>query len=84
MRAKSTLFPIIFLLASVASGQTADRVFHFAHTEGKQDIGEVTTAIRTIADIKEAEADTALKTLAVVRTIADIRRVFTTTPREPC
>src|SRR5215469_10310379 len=65
MRTMLTLFPFLALFVSVTSGQTTNRVLQFAHTEGKQNIGQISTAIRTVADIKDAQADFAKKTLAL-------------------
>jgi hypothetical protein len=42
-------FTILALSATLASGQNV--ILHFAHTNAKQDINEITTVIRTIADI---------------------------------
>lgn len=63
MRRNVTLFPILALCAAIAYGQTA--VYHFAHTEGRQNIQEIATAIRNTADIKDLQADVTQKTLAV-------------------
>ncbi len=65
MRTTLTLFPILALFVSTTSGQTANRVLQFAHTEGNQNIQEIATAIRTVADIKDARANPVEKTLAL-------------------
>src|SRR5208337_1097555 len=77
MRAKVTEFVIMVLFASLANSQPSseeslDRVLQFAHTEMVQDLQEITTAIRGIAQISEATTDTAQRTLAMRGTPSQI------------
>ena len=53
MIAKSAGF---FLTAVIAFAQT-DRVFHFEHTSQAPEMGEIATAVRTIADISSVSLD---------------------------
>lgn len=50
--------------ASIASGQNPT-VLHYAHTEGAQNMQEIATMARTIADIRDVSFDEAQKTLTV-------------------
>lgn len=59
------LLPVLFM-SLAAFGQTTDRkVFQFKSTDTTQDAQEIATVIRLIGDIRDVDADTALKTLAV-------------------
>jgi len=60
------------LITSVASGQNPT-VLQFAHTEGDQNMQEIATAVRTIADIKETSVDLAHKTLTLNATPDQIK-----------
>ena len=51
-----------FLTAAVASAQDST-VLTFAHTEGKQNMQEIATAVRTISDIKDVLVDSDAKTV---------------------
>ena len=74
MRRTAILFVIttVVALGQKPADGNADRTFQFIHTEGVQNLQEVATAIRTIADIKQASVDTAQKSLAVRGTAAQI------------
>ena len=77
MRTKAIKFVITALFASVASGQppaeeNLDRVFHFIHTETAQDLQEIATVIRSMADIRQASTDTAQRALALRGTAGQI------------
>jgi hypothetical protein len=70
MRTKTIGFVISALFASVAPGQTTaqpnlDRVFYFAHTETRQNMQEIATMIRTIADIRQMKVDEAQRSLTL-------------------
>jgi hypothetical protein len=52
------------LMASIASAQNT-MVLSYAHTEGTQNMQEIATMIRTIADIREVSVDDAQKTLTL-------------------
>lgn len=64
MHTKAAVSLLIALFASAAFAQT-DRVFHFAHTSATQDMNEIATAVRTIADISEVSADHEQRTLSL-------------------
>jgi hypothetical protein len=59
---RNTLVVFGLLTASLAAGQNSI-VLTFAHTEGEQNMQEIATAVRVIADIKDVSVDTAAKTL---------------------
>ena len=46
-------------------GQTADKVFYFAHLETPQALQEVTNAVRAIGDIRDVSVDAAKRSLTV-------------------
>lgn len=52
------------LISAVASGQNPT-ILQFVHTEGDENMQEIATAVRTIADIKDASVDLARKTLTL-------------------
>jgi hypothetical protein len=55
---------IALMMASIAWGQNS-AVLHYAHTEGTQNMQEIATVVRTIADIREVRVDDAQKTLTL-------------------
>jgi hypothetical protein len=59
---RSVFAAIGFAVASIASAQNST-VLTFAHTEGKQNMQEIATAIRTVADVKDIQVDEAAKTV---------------------
>jgi len=60
----AVIFPLVALLASIASAQEAI-VLTFAHTEGEQNIKEIATLTKTIAEVMEIQVDPAAKTLNI-------------------
>jgi hypothetical protein len=54
----------LFLTAALAFAQT-DRTFHFEHASRVQDMREIATAVRTIADISQLSLDETEQTLAL-------------------
>jgi hypothetical protein len=77
MRAKAIRFATIVLFAPVAFAQTStdanvDRVFHFAHTDAVQEMQEVATVVRSIANAPKASIDSAQKTLTLGGTAVQI------------
>src|SRR2546425_1188236 len=77
MSTKAIKFVIAALFASVASGQTPaeqslDRVFYFTHTETVQDLQEIATLIRTMADIRQIMTYAAPRALALRGTAGQI------------
>lgn len=66
MRPLSTLLATTVLCASGAAAQTAqDRTFSIAYIPSGQQLQEVATVIRAIADIRQSSADNEEKTIAV-------------------
>jgi hypothetical protein len=59
-----TAFAVTCLMASIASAQNS-MVLRYAHTEGTQNMQEIATMIRTIADIREVSVDADQKTLTL-------------------
>jgi len=59
---RNTLVVFGLLTASLASAQNSI-VLTFAHTEGEQNMQEIATAVRVVADIKDVYVDTAAKAL---------------------
>src|ERR1700731_2398209 len=53
------------LFAATAFGQQIDRTFHFAHAGTVQEMQEITTMVRAIAEIKQMAPDTEQKLLSV-------------------
>jgi hypothetical protein len=77
MCAKAIRFATIVLFASVAFGQTSadtnvDRVFHFVHTETLQEMQEIATVTRSIANAPKASVDSTQKTLTLGGTAVQI------------
>lgn len=77
MRFAAAGFLISALFAMFAPGQTStpvstDRLFRFHHAADRQQMGEIATAIRTIADIREIHSDFSQKTLTVHATAEQI------------
>ncbi len=76
MRAKIVRFGIIGVFTSAAFGQVladdVERVFHFNHTEVVQNIQEIATVIRAIANVPQASADATQRTLTVHGTAGQI------------
>lgn len=75
MRAKLISFAIF---AASAFGQapadaTVERVFHFHHIDAKQDLQDVATLVRTIADIRDASVDTVQKSISIRGTDSQIQ-----------
>ena len=68
---------IVNLAITVAIASTAwaqnPTVLHFAHTEGAQNMQEIGTMVRTIADIRDASIDTTEKTLTLQSTPEQIK-----------
>jgi hypothetical protein len=56
----------------MAFGQDVSRVFHLHHIETTQDLNEFATLVRTVADIRDASADAAQKTMSVHGTASQI------------
>jgi hypothetical protein len=72
MRITLAGFRVALLIVSAASGQTVDRVFHYAHTETVQNMQEIATAIRTVGDIKDVSVDMDQRTFTVRGTTAQV------------
>ena len=72
MRIKAVAFWMIASFAYAASGQTVDRVFHYAHTEGIQKMQEIATAIRTVGEIRDVSVDTEQHTFTVHGTASQV------------
>jgi hypothetical protein len=61
------------LFATGAFGQTVvDRKYTFAHIETTQELQEIANAMRTMAEMRQASADNALKTIAVSGTASQV------------
>lgn len=70
MRTTTMVVSIIAVLASAALAQTTaeqntDHVFYFTHTDGAQNIHEIATVVRVMADLPKAAEDVSEKTLSV-------------------
>jgi len=65
MQAKVIELTVAVLFASVASGQSVDRVFRFRDTQTVQGYQEMATVLRTVAGIRELSVDTAKASLTV-------------------
>src|SRR5260370_31788669 len=77
MRAKVVQFVTIVFFASLAFGQapadeSVECVLHFNHTEGVQDIQEIATVVRGIANVSQPSTDAAQRTLTVHGTAGQI------------
>jgi hypothetical protein len=77
MRAKVVQFVTIVFFASMAFAQTSpdanvDRVFHFVHTNAVQEMGEIATVVRSIANAPKASVDSTQKTLTLGGTAVQI------------
>ncbi len=77
MLAKAARLTVVILLALEASAQTVaepglDRVFNFTQTEALQSLQEITTVIRSTADIRHAYLDAAQRSLTVRGTAGQI------------
>jgi hypothetical protein len=77
MRAKVVQFVTIVFFASMAFGQppadeSVECVFHFNHTEVVQDIQEIATVVRGIANVSQPSIDAAQRTLRVHGTAGQI------------
>jgi len=60
------------VIATSTFGQDLDRTFYFTHTDTTQQLMEVGTTIRTIADIQQVSADSDQKSLTVHATAPQI------------
>src|SRR5438094_10513235 len=56
---------LVSLFAFAAWGQTAEKVFYFAHLDTPQAMQEVTNAVRAIGDIRDVSLDAAKRSLMV-------------------
>ena len=56
---------LVGLFAFAAWGQTSDKVFYFTHLDTPQALQEVTNAVRSIGDIRDASLDVAKRSLTV-------------------
>lgn len=77
MRAKAIGFAAFVLLVPVAFAQTptdanVDRVFHFVHTDAVQEMQEIATVVRSIANAPKASVDSTQKTLTLGGTAVQI------------
>ena len=72
MRENIIGFVIAIMTAPGSFGQDVDRILRFAHTEPAQDIQEIATVIRYVADIRQATADTTERTLTLRGTSGQI------------
>jgi hypothetical protein len=61
---RATLF-VFAVTACAAWGQDVARVFHFHHVDKTQDLSEVATMIRTIADVRQLTVDPAQKSMTL-------------------
>src|SRR5215467_10450187 len=61
-----------FVVTIIAAGQTVDRTFYFASISDPQNMQEVATLIRTIADIRQVSVDTAKRSMTVESTAEPI------------
>src|SRR6267378_5293305 len=68
----STSVLIATLFVATAFGQQLDRTFHFSHAETVQDMQQITTVVRAIAEIKQIAPDTEQKLLSIHGTAAQI------------
>lgn len=60
------MMPLFLLIpAAFAQPAPADRVFRFAHTEAPQQLQEIATVVRSIAEVKDLAVNPAAKTLTV-------------------
>ena len=55
---------VTVMMASITWGQNS-AILHYAHTEGTQNMQEIATVVRTIADIRDVQVDEAQKTLTL-------------------
>jgi hypothetical protein len=62
---RTTVLACAIALSFSAAGQTADRLFYFAHTGDPQNMQEVATLVRTIADIPQLSVNTAQRSMTV-------------------
>ena len=60
------------LFAATAFGQQLDRTFHFSHAETVQDMQQIATVVRAIAEFKQIAPDTEQKLLSVHGTAGQI------------
>jgi hypothetical protein len=70
MRAQAIGFVTIAFFASAIFGQTpadgnVEQVFHFVHTEAIQDMMEIATTVRSIADIRHMSTDPPERTMTM-------------------
>jgi hypothetical protein len=80
MRAKTVEFVIAALFVSLACGQTPagqslDRVLYFTHPDTPQDLQEIATVIRSIADIRQLFADTPARAITFRGTVDQVALV---------
>jgi hypothetical protein len=59
-------------VSQIAGQESVDRVLRFQHTETSQDVQEISTVIRSVADIRDVSADTDRRTAAVRGTPSQI------------
>jgi hypothetical protein len=84
MRAKLTLFAMSMCLAS-AEDAAVTRVFHFHHVDTTQQLQELATMLRTLADLPQLTADNAQKSMSLRGTptqIAIAEYLFTELDRQ--